>query len=103
MGNSAPQRVSRRINGNGPIEDVRSLDIQCGSKSEAGGQGSEPAPLHAAVKAGSTVSLKWTLWPDSHRGPALTYMARCPDSGCNGWLPGAKYAVYGSLRRMGCD
>lgn len=88
--NPAPQRVSRAIAGNGPVEDVDSIDLQCGGYSAGGVVGSSPAPLHATAAAGSTVTLKWTLWPDSHVGPVITYMARCPDSGCNNWLPGTE-------------
>jgi hypothetical protein len=47
-----------------------------------------PAPLHADATAGSAVTLRWTLWPDSHVGPLITYMARCPDTGCQDWSPG---------------
>jgi len=79
-----PLRVSRSIPGNGPVEDVNSIDLQCH-------QGSTPAPLHATAAAGSTVTLRWTLWPDSHVGPVITYMARCPDTGCQDWEPGTAY------------
>lgn len=82
MGNNKPQRISRSIPGNGPVEDVTSLAIQCNADSA-------PAPLQAQAAAGSTVTLRWTLWPDSHMGPVLTYMARCPDSGCQNWSPGS--------------
>ncbi|CAP71839.1 uncharacterized protein PODANS_6_7780 [Podospora anserina S mat+] len=84
MGNNKPQRVSRSIPGNGPVENVDSIDVQCNA-------GSVPAPLHAPAAAGSTVTLHWTLWPDSHMGPVITYMARCPDSGCQNWSPGTSY------------
>ena len=83
----APQRISRPIQGNGPVQDVTLADLQCGGYSEGGIVGSSPAALHAEVAAGSEVSLKWTLWPDSHVGPLVTYMARCPDAGCNNYMP----------------
>ncbi|KAJ0289501.1 hypothetical protein KNSL1_008737 [Colletotrichum chrysophilum] len=83
-----PQRISRAIPGNGPVEDVTSIDIQCNGYTAGGVSGSKPAPLHATAAAGSSVTLKWTLWPDSHVGPVITYMARCPDTGCTSWLPG---------------
>lgn len=86
-----PDRVSRPVQGNGPIEDLTLIDLQCGGYTAGGISGSEPAALHAQAAAGSTVSLRWTLWPDSHVGPAITYMARCPDSGCDDWLPGTEY------------
>ncbi|KAJ2893039.1 Polysaccharide monooxygenase Cel61a [Zalerion maritima] len=82
-----PERISRPIQGNGPVEDVTLIDLQCGGYTAGGISGSEPAVLHAPAEAGSTVDLYWTLWPDSHVGPMLTYMARCPDSGCAEWLP----------------
>jgi hypothetical protein len=81
MGNNKPDRVSRSIPGNGPIENVNINDVQCNT-------GAEPAKLHAPAAAGSTVTLYWTLWPDSHMGPVLTYMTRCPDTGCQNWSPG---------------
>ncbi|KAI9147252.1 Polysaccharide monooxygenase Cel61a [Paramyrothecium foliicola] len=84
----APERISRTIPGNGPVEDVTSADIQCNGWTAGGVEGSKPAPLHAKVAAGSTVNLKWTLWPDSHVGPSLTYMAKCPTAGCADYMPG---------------
>jgi hypothetical protein len=83
-----PERISREIQGNGPVEDVTSPDLQCGGYSAGGIIGSSPAALHAQVSAGSDVELFWTLWPDSHVGPSITYMAKCPESGCNSWQPG---------------
>ena len=76
-----PKRVSRPIQGNGPVTDVSLADIQCGGYSEGGVVGSKPAKLEATAAAGSKVNLQWTLWPDSHIGPTITYMARCPDAG----------------------
>ena len=78
---SQEKRVSRPVQGNGPVTDVDLLDIQCGGYSEGGIVGSSPAPLEAAAEAGSNVTLHWTLWPDSHFGPTITYMAACPDEG----------------------
>lgn len=82
-----PDRISRFIAGNGPVRDVTSLDLTCGGE----GSGSQPAALHAQAAAGSTVELAWTLWPDSHVGPVLTYMARCPDEGCQDYQPNDEY------------
>lgn len=73
MGEWAPKRISRKIITNGPVEDVTSIDLQCGGSTIEGQIGSEPAPLHAKAVAGSEVSLRWTHWPDSHMGPVLTY------------------------------
>ncbi|KAF7555645.1 hypothetical protein G7046_g6506 [Stylonectria norvegica] len=97
-----PQRISRAIPGNGPVEDLTLIDVQCNGYTAGGVVGSQPAPLHAPVAAGSTVNLKWTLWPDSHVGPVLTYMARCPDSGCNTWQPGSS-AVWFKVQEGGRD
>lgn len=66
--NPAPQRISRAIQGNGPVEDVTIADVQCGGYSAGGVVGSKPAALHAEVAAGSKVDLFWTIWPDSHVG-----------------------------------
>ncbi|KAF8749695.1 Glycoside hydrolase [Rhizoctonia solani] len=66
--------------GNGPIEDVTSMDIQCNG-------GAVPAPAIIKVAAGSNVALNWTTWPDSHIGPLITYMARAP-SDITKWSPG---------------
>lgn len=37
-----------------------------------------PAPGHATVKAGDTLSLQWNTWPESHKGPVIDYLAKCP-------------------------
>jgi hypothetical protein len=63
-------------------------------------QGAVPAKLHAAAAAGSTVSLYWTLWPESHVGPVITYMARCPDTGCQDYSPGTA-AVWFKIKEGG--
>ena len=36
-----------------------------------------PGALSAEVKAGGSVELQWTEWPESHHGPVITYMANC--------------------------
>ena len=68
------------------VHEVDIADVQCNT-------GAAPAKLHAPAKAGSTVTLRWTLWPESHVGPMITYMARCPDTGCQDWQPGTAYAL----------
>lgn len=50
-----------------------SKDIICNT-------GNTPGPKHAPVQAGSTVTMKWSDWPDHHRGPMLTYLADCKGS-----------------------
>ncbi|KAK3899310.1 family 61 putative glycoside hydrolase [Staphylotrichum tortipilum] len=94
LGPSAPPRISRKLTSNGPVQDIASIDLQCGGSTSEGVIGSAPAPLHAAVAAGETVTLRWTTWPDSHMGPVLTYMARCPDQGCEGWEPGVELVWF---------
>ncbi|KAI3320160.1 lytic polysaccharide monooxygenase [Xylariaceae sp. AK1471] len=95
-----PQRISRPIQGNGPVTDLTYKDVQCGGYTDGGIVGSSPAPLHAPAAAGSTVTLRWTLWPDSHVGPVITYMAKCPSTGCNNWMPGDA-AVWFKIAEVG--
>jgi hypothetical protein len=61
-------RISRPIQGNGPVQDVTIADLQCGGYSEGGIVGSSPAARHVEVAAGTEVELGWTLWPESHVG-----------------------------------
>lgn len=70
--NPVPDRPQRVLPGNGPIEDVTGKAIQCGADSL-------PAALTVPVAAGETVGFKWTAWPDSHKGPVITYLARVPE------------------------
>lgn len=67
-----PDRVSRAIQGNGPVTDLTYQDLQCGGDTVNGVEGSSPAALTATAAAGSTVDLYWTLWPESHVGPSIT-------------------------------
>ncbi|RMY69375.1 hypothetical protein D0863_06485 [Hortaea werneckii] len=94
-----PERVSRPIQGNGPVTDMSLIDIQCGGYTEGGEPGSSPAPISATAEAGSNVTLHWTLWPSSHFGPTMTYMARCPGD-CTQYLPG-KEAVWFKIAEQG--
>lgn len=95
-----PERISRPVPGNGPVEDVSSIDVQCNGYTAGGVEGSSPAALHAPAAAGSTVTLYWTLWPESHVGPTLTYMAKCPDAGCSAYEPGTD-AVWFKVQEGG--
>ncbi|GAB1740498.1 endoglucanase IV precursor [Hortaea werneckii] len=95
----APERVSRPIQGNGPVTDMSLIDIQCGGYSAGDQPGSSPAPISATAEAGSNVTLHWTLWPSSHFGPTMTYMARCPGD-CTQYLPG-KEAVWFKIAEHG--
>ncbi|KAF2995273.1 hypothetical protein E8E13_004179 [Curvularia kusanoi] len=57
----------------GPVYSsaVNSLDIVCSINA------TNPKVSPASVTAGSTISLHWTPWPESHHGPILSYMAAC--------------------------
>ncbi|KAF1958312.1 glycoside hydrolase [Byssothecium circinans] len=39
-----------------------------------------PGALHVNTTAGETLNLTWNEWPNSHKGPVLTYMAACNGS-----------------------
>ncbi|KAI1332407.1 glycoside hydrolase [Xylariaceae sp. FL0255] len=97
-----PQRISRPIQGNGPVTNLTYQDLQCGGDTADGIVGSSPAPLHAPATAGSTVTLHWTLWPTSHVGPIITYMAQCPDTGCQDYMPDSD-AVWFKIAEAGRD
>ena len=45
--------------------------------------GATPGGASAKVAAGSVVELQWTVWPDSHHGPVLDYLAKCSGSCTN--------------------
>ncbi|KAF4613533.1 hypothetical protein D9613_008195 [Agrocybe pediades] len=85
--NPPPQRIVRKIPGNGPVTDLTLIDIQCNGYTDGGAPGSAPAAIYATVAAGSQLKLNWTAWPDSHMGPMITYMARAP-SDITKWSPG---------------
>ncbi|KIO34328.1 glycoside hydrolase family 61 protein, partial [Tulasnella calospora MUT 4182] len=99
-----PERIIRAIPGNGPVTDMSLIDIQCNGWSEGGVIGSSPAPLYATpAPAGSTVSLQWTDWPDSHMCPIITYMAKVPSgSSITSWSPGTS-AVWFKVAEAGLD
>jgi len=94
-----PQRLIRSIPGNGPVQDVTLIDLQCNGDSVDGIVGSKPAPLFATVAAGDQMHLNWTTWPDSHVGPMITYMARAP-SDITKWSPGTS-AVWFKVAQAG--
>ncbi|PVF94305.1 glycoside hydrolase [Serendipita vermifera] len=99
--NPPPQRIIRKIPGNGPVTDLSLIDVQCNGWSEGGVVGSAPAPLVAPVAPGATVTFNWTTWPDSHKGPLITYMAKAP-TGTNitTWSPGTS-AVWFKIAESG--
>jgi lytic cellulose monooxygenase (C1-hydroxylating) len=41
-----------------------------------------PGQEYVQVQAGSTITLQWFTWPESHVGPIIDYLAPCPASGC---------------------
>jgi lytic cellulose monooxygenase (C1-hydroxylating) len=45
--------------------------------------GATPGGASAKVEAGSVVELQWTVWPDSHHGPVIDYLAKCSGSCTN--------------------
>jgi len=53
-----------------PGTSLNSPDIICQ-------RGATNAQLSAPVAAGEKVSLQWTVWPESHKGPMLDYLASC--------------------------
>ncbi|KAG4272800.1 hypothetical protein FPRO04_10315 [Fusarium proliferatum] len=38
--------------------------------------------LRADVSAGTTITIRWSDWPQAHWGPVIDYMARCPNDDC---------------------
>ncbi|KAF8648196.1 hypothetical protein AX16_006335 [Volvariella volvacea WC 439] len=96
--NPPNQRIVRKIPGNGPVENLALIDVQCNGWA-AGGFTTEPAPIFGTVAAGAQVKLNWTQWPDSHKGPMITYMARAP-SDITKWNPGTS-AVWFKVHESG--
>ncbi|KAF9261007.1 glycoside hydrolase family 61 protein F [Marasmius fiardii PR-910] len=95
-----PQRIVRKFPDNGPVEDLSLIDIQCNGWA-AQNYATAPAPLVAQVAAGSQMALNWTLWPDGHKGPMMTYMARAPTD-ITKWMPGTA-AVWFKIAEDGKD
>ncbi|CAG8970992.1 hypothetical protein HYALB_00007660, partial [Hymenoscyphus albidus] len=99
--NPPPDRIMRPIHSSGPVEDIEISDIQCGGYAKGGMVGSRPANLTAGpVAAGEIVRMFWDLWPDSHVGPALDYMARCANDDCKTFMPGTD-AVWFKIKHAG--
>ncbi|CAL3973220.1 hypothetical protein PZA11_005514 [Diplocarpon coronariae] len=99
--NPPPDRIFRPINGNGPVQDITLIDLQCGGYTAGGIVGSKPAKLTAGpVAAGSEVELRWTIWPESHVGPYMTYMALCPGNDCTTFDPQTE-AVWFKIQELG--
>ncbi|KIX04284.1 uncharacterized protein Z518_05151 [Rhinocladiella mackenziei CBS 650.93] len=64
---SAPEDLD-----NGFVSDYTSPDIICH-------KGATPGGAYVTVAAGDAVELQWTIWPESHHGPMLDYLASCGD------------------------
>ncbi|KAG6844786.1 hypothetical protein H0H87_003715 [Tephrocybe sp. NHM501043] len=94
-------RIVRKIPGNGPVEDLSLIDVQCNGYSAGGVVGSAPSLAYGTVAAGSQVHLNWTTWPESHKGPIVTYLARAP-SDITAWSPGTS-AVWFKVAESGKD
>ncbi|KAJ1529029.1 hypothetical protein HK096_009648, partial [Nowakowskiella sp. JEL0078] len=62
---------------NGPLfpYQYQSPEIICSTNSTSG-------KFSIPVVAGSTLQLQWTVWPDSHHGPVVSYIAPCSGSDC---------------------
>ncbi|KAK5528769.1 hypothetical protein LTR23_010950, partial [Exophiala sp. CCFEE 6169] len=56
----------------GFVSDYTSPDIICH-------KGATPGGAYVTVAAGDTVELQWTVWPESHHGPMIDYLASCGD------------------------
>ncbi|MCJ1285298.1 hypothetical protein MMC26_004638 [Xylographa opegraphella] len=39
--------------------------------------GATPGATYVTVAAGETVELQWSVWPSSHHGPVIDYLANC--------------------------
>ncbi|KAL5316610.1 hypothetical protein ACEPPN_015659 [Leptodophora sp. 'Broadleaf-Isolate-01'] len=55
---------------NGFVNAYADADIICH-------KGATNAQTSATVKAGGTVEIQWTAWPESHHGPVIDYLADC--------------------------
>ncbi|TKX26160.1 hypothetical protein C1H76_1513 [Elsinoe australis] len=48
------------------------------------GSGATPGATDFPVAAGDNLDFIWSTWPDSHIGPTITYLAKCPGTTCAG-------------------
>jgi cellulase len=67
---SFPYHSKERILTIPRVEDVSTAGIACNIGSTAGA-------LSAKAAAGASIEFFWTEWPESHRGPVMTYLANC--------------------------
>jgi lytic cellulose monooxygenase (C1-hydroxylating) len=54
----------------GFVSDYTSPDMICH-------KGATPGQTYVTVAAGDSIELEWTVWPDSHHGPVIDYLASC--------------------------
>ncbi|EIM91666.1 uncharacterized protein STEHIDRAFT_165886 [Stereum hirsutum FP-91666 SS1] len=74
--NPAVERIVRPYYSNGPVADFTTSNITCNGDDSA-------AALTATANAGDPVTFYWDTWPDSHKGPTMTYMAKCDTDDCS--------------------
>lgn len=85
---------------NGPVlssaADLASLDIICHLNATNG-------ILTAPVTSGTSITVRWSDWPEAHWGPVIDYMARCSNNDCTttdkSKLRFFKIAEMGQLKR----
>ncbi|ORY02272.1 glycoside hydrolase [Clohesyomyces aquaticus] len=53
-----------------PPDQFNTSNITCHFNAKAG-------DVHVNTTAGDTLKLRWNEWPNSHKGPVLTYLASC--------------------------
>lgn len=76
--NPSAQTIQRAWYSYDPIMTPDGVNIRCNNK------GTETAPLHGEIAAGTDITATWAQWTHAE-GPVTVYLARCPDSGCTGW------------------
>jgi cellulase len=62
------QRVQFMSGATWPLQDLKSKAMACG-------QDAKPAGLIAPARAGSNITVFWSPWVESHRGPLTNYLA----------------------------
>jgi len=87
----------RKIGSTNPITNVGSSDMTCGIRAAT------TAAIVAPATAGSKLTFTWRQGSGAHWGhsigPMITYMAKCPSSGCPGWNP--KSADFFKISQVG--
>lgn len=68
MKSGEPNIAGWSIPNDSPVTDVLSKAIACNS-------GSVPGTAYAHAGAGNEITFLWNTWPESHLGPAITYLA----------------------------